>query len=106
VHSITVMVRDNGSPPLSDVQYFTLAVLADALPKPDFESITVSGTTVNLIWRAIPGKSYHLHFKNNLNDIAWNDLPGDVTATDEIAIKTDNPGKDMPQRFYRVELLP
>jgi hypothetical protein len=52
-------------------------------------------------WPAVPGKSYHVQFKNTLADPAWQDLPGSVTLVGEHAYLNDlaAPGS---QKFYRV----
>lgn len=63
-------------------------------------SIEVSGQTRTLTWTAVPGKTYRVQFKNNLDDPDWNDLLPDVTASGETASKSDPLGPD--QRFYRV----
>ena len=70
------------------------------------ETITKAGGAVTLTWRGLPGKTYRLQFKSNLNASPWTDLPGDVTATGVSAVKVDNSIGDASQRFYRVVELP
>jgi Tol biopolymer transport system component len=52
-------------------------------------------------WPAVPGKSYHVQFKNTLADPAWQDLGGSVSLVGAHAYLNDlaAPGN---QRFYRV----
>ncbi len=98
---ITVLVTDNGVPPLSDARTFSVVVVSP----PAMTSMVSPSGTVSLSWTAIPGTQYRVQYKADLNEAAWNDLPGDVTASAETAVKTDTsstPG----QRFYRIIVLP
>jgi hypothetical protein len=101
-YGITVRVTDDGSPSLSDMKTFTVIVIS----RPRIESITASGGTVTISWSALAGQRYHLQYKTKLDEPIWNDLAGDLTATSDVAAKSDTPGLDAKQRFYRVELLP
>ncbi len=56
-----------------------------------------------VVWASIPGATYRVQYKNNLDDPAWTDLPGDVVATGTTAMKTDATVPGIAQRFYRVE---
>jgi len=64
---------------------------------------TVSKGLVFLTWEAEPGKTYHIQFKNDLNELHWRNLPGDILATGFFASKTNIAGLNQPQRFYRVQ---
>ncbi len=66
-------------------------------------SVTTGAETV--IWRAIPGKTYQVQFKEDLQESDWSDLPGDVAATEETASKPAGSAHDHLQRFYRVRLV-
>lgn len=68
------------------------------------ESISLSNTTVTLLWTAIPSRNYQVQFKGNLPDTNWFDLGFPVTANGTIATATDTTAA--VQRFYRVRLLP
>jgi autotransporter-associated beta strand protein len=69
-------------------------------------SVTLNNSTNTVVtWSAINGRRYLLHYKLNLNDASWLDVPRDVTATGNTAAYTNNVGSDR-HRFYRVELLP
>ena len=61
----------DGSPPLRHVQSFAVIVL----PLPHIEIIALPNDTVALSWRAIPGHTYRVQHKTNLQDAVWNDLP-------------------------------
>ena len=66
--------------------------------------ISLSGTDLTLAWRAVPGRSYRLQYKNSLTDPVWLDLPGNVRASG-VAASTTAPMQG-PQRFYRVVANP
>lgn len=67
---VTIMVEDNGVPPLSDTDTFTLI----SLPPPP--AIVQDGTTISLSFQTIPGKTYRVDYKNSLTDPAWQPLGG------------------------------
>jgi hypothetical protein len=98
-NSITVRVSDAGVPPLSDTKSFAVAVLA----RPLIQTAEISGGNFVMIWSAIPGQKYRVQYKDNLNDLAWNDLGPEVTATLTTATMSDPPG--VTQRFYRVQVV-
>ena len=56
----------------------------------------------------MPGRAYQVQFVNQLGD-TWSNLPGGSNYAVPPAMIlnfTDAPPTGMPQRFYRVELLP
>lgn len=65
---------------------------------------TVVQTTVS--WLSVSGRTYRIQFKNTMNDLGWNDLPGDVSATNTTALKMDATMFGQPERYYRVQVLP
>ncbi len=67
--------------------------------------MTMDDGLAKLVWKAVPGKTYRVQYKNHLGDPTWHDLPGEVLARDEMTATTDFVG-DLPQRFYRVVALP
>ncbi|MBI3851720.1 MAG: hypothetical protein HY298_15810 [Verrucomicrobia bacterium] len=97
---ITVVVTDDGTPPLSDAKSFTVTVVTRPLV-----SISRTNDSVTLTWTAIAGKTYRVQYKTNLDDLTWNDLSGDVTAISDTATKLDIIDPET-QRFYRVSLVP
>jgi len=102
-NEITVWVTDNGSPPLSDVQCFTVVVV---VPRPDIQSFLLSSPNAVLSWRSVSSKVYRVQCKTNLEDAVWVDLPGDVTASTNTTTKNILIDSAAEQRFYRVQLLP
>ena len=67
--------------------------------------MNLAGNTATLTWTAAAGLKYRVQLKTNLNDAGWQDLPGDVTATNTMAAKTETLPPGVPQRFYRVLLV-
>jgi hypothetical protein len=100
-NNITILVTDNGKPNKSDSKTFAV-VLTDLGLGP----LTVSGDGAVLRWEAIPGISYRLQYKNELVEPQWTDLPGDIEATNGVALKTDLSYLTNQTRFYRLVALP
>lgn len=69
------------------------------LPNP-----ATSGGGVTVHWLSVPGKTYRLQYKENVNDLAWTDVPGDVTASGATASKVDSTAP-ATRRFYQVRLV-
>jgi hypothetical protein len=100
-NSVTIIVTDDGTTPLSDTRTFSIAVVQ----APRIESITYSGGGVELAWRSIPGAIYRVQYNNHFDGGAWLDVPGDVAATDLVSTKSET----LPaatQRFYRLLVVP
>jgi uncharacterized repeat protein (TIGR01451 family) len=97
----TVRVTDDGEPPLSDAQSFSVAVV---LP-PVVQSITVSNGAAILTWNSIEGQTYRLEYNDDLDETNWTELPPDITASGSVTEKVDLI-ESVPQRFYRVVLVP
>jgi hypothetical protein len=76
-------------------------IVAVAVP-PTINSVTATNGTITLTWASISNRVYRVQYKNSLEDVGWNDLPGDVTATNGIASKTDALGTT--NRFYRLQM--
>ena len=99
-NQITVRVTDDGTPALSDAKSFTTVVM----PKPSIKAIAVSQDIVTLTWSAIPGQTYRVEYKTNLNDTAWVPLSGDVISADETASKAD--AVSSAECFYHIVVVP
>ena len=93
-----VRVQDNGSPPLSATNTFTVAVL----PPPSVNAAIVAGE-MHLRWSAIPGQRYRIQFKNDLGEASWTDVVPTLTASGPDLEFTDNTGA--PRRFYRIQVV-
>ncbi len=101
-NQITVVVTDDGTPPLSATNSFNVVVIKP----PRFLSISApTDEVVTLVWESFPGKSYRLRFKEDLGSAVWTDLSGsDQVATNFTAWATNRLGPSR-QRFYQVLLL-
>jgi len=96
---ITVRVTDNGVPPLDDPAPFAISVTE----RPVIQSVQVTNSAILLTWTAIDGFRYSLEYKTNLNDPAWMDLPGEITALGPLATGSDTTATNA-QRLYRVRV--
>jgi hypothetical protein len=99
-NSITVVVTNNGPPSLSNSETFLVIAndLSAAAPVASTNGITIS-------WNAIAGLTYRVQYKNNLTDTNWTNLPGDITASNSIALKLDSASTNVT-RFYRIIAQP
>jgi hypothetical protein len=98
-NSITLVVSDNGSLPLSAQRSFIVTVagalkLLSAGPLPD--------GGMRLTWSAIPGKTYRLQSKSGLEEPFWTDLGAPIVASGTTA-SADDPAP-ASRRFYRIEI--
>lgn len=57
------------------------------------------GSTIG--WPALPGKTYRVQYKDNLDDATWQDVTGTVTIVGNTGFLTDT-APSGGQRFYRV----
>jgi hypothetical protein len=64
-------------------------------------SITAQGGTVTLVWRATPGVTYRLQYKNQLEAAEWIVTGAPVSANGITATITDTPPAGA-RRFYRI----
>jgi hypothetical protein len=99
VRSITVRVTDDGYPPLSGSAAFSVTVH----PRPALQHVAFSGDTALLKWSAIPGMTYRVEYKENLDDPDWEALDADVSADGPVATAHDHGFGG--QRFYRILIL-
>jgi hypothetical protein len=70
-------------------------------PSPIIKSFGLTGPNCALQWYSMSGTNYRVQWKAALPDALWNDVPGDVTATDALAGKLI-PMAGVTQRFFRV----
>jgi len=71
------------------------------IPPPRILSVAVANGDCRICWKAIAGHTYRVQCKSGLNQSGWDDLDGDVVATDIVASKTIS-ADGWAQRFYRV----
>jgi hypothetical protein len=97
IHSFTVHVTDNGTPPLSDSKTFSVTVQ----PPLQFSSIAPNGSAIKFTVNSLPGQSYQLEYKTNLGDSQWTLLGAPVAGTGGTLNLADNTPPPS-QRFYRL----
>jgi hypothetical protein len=100
-NQFTVRVTDNGLPALNDSKTFFVNVL----PRPTLWSAPTGSNAATVAWSAIPGTTYRLQFKTNLNDAAWTDWMPDIVATG-ITATVANVVVSNASCFYRVRVQP
>jgi hypothetical protein len=96
---VTIQVTDNGVPPLSDTETFTLF----GVPPPP--TVGINGNQISLGFGTIPGKTYRVEYKDNLGDAVWSrlnnqDYPSGAATSLVVTDVLNN-----PQRFYRIVQL-
>jgi hypothetical protein len=92
-----VTVADDGGPSLSAMRSFTIVVL----PQPEASIVDAGGGNVAISFDTIPGRTYRVEYKNNLDDGTWLPLAPDTQATGLTLTIQDNIGAQ-PHRFYRI----
>lgn len=99
------VVTDNGVPPLSATNSFTVFVTAsESAPPPAIQFISVTNGIATISWTTVTGRTYRLLYNADL-DTNWFAIPPDVLATNSSITATDAV-ESVTTRFYRVQLLP
>jgi hypothetical protein len=97
---VTVSVSDNGTPPLSASQTFTVTVL---LP-PGLQPVGLAGQTLTVGWTGALGKTYRVQYKDDLTAPAWNRLGADQTGSGgPLSFNADL--SQSPHRYFRILLV-
>lgn len=101
-NSVTVRITDDGTPPLSNAETFTVVVsgqpqFTGASPQPDKQIQISFGTLL--------GRTYQVQFKDSLTNVTWASLGESIVGTGLPAIISDDI-TGSPQRFYRLIVLP
>lgn len=81
------------------------AIVFRLVQPPVLSASRLIGGGVRLSWPAFNGGTYHLDYKNNLQDTNWTTLGSTLTATGN-TISTSDWAFGAAQRYYRVLLLP
>jgi len=98
------VVTDDGVPPLSATNFFTVFVTASQLaPAPTIESIVVANGVATISWSSVIGHTYRLLYTGDLNT-SWVPIPPDILATSSSTTATDST-ESVTVRFYRVQLV-
>ncbi len=98
-NSFTVVATDNGVPSLSATQSFITIVF----PPPQMQSLTQFGTNLTFTWFGVPGQTYQLEYKDNLDDPAWAPDGGPIAGTGSLIVITNSPSEST-QRFFRLRI--
>ena len=99
-NAVTVRVTDDGVPPLSSAQTFTVTTLTPPVGTSD----GISGHSLTLSWPTVPGKTYRIEYKNNLTDATWTQLGVEQTGTGApVVLNVDLTAT--PERYYRVQVV-
>jgi hypothetical protein len=77
-----------------DLFAFTI-LYADLRPEPEL------GAGLWLSWPVLPGQTYTVQFKNNLQDATWTDATGTITNVGTKLFFSDS-ASAAAQRFYRI----
>ena len=100
-NSITLLAADDGQPPMIGARTFVVRVFA----RPQFNSINrLSNGELSFTFETIPGRTYRIEYKDDLNDAGWTPLGPDAVAGANSYTIID-PAADSFQRYYRIVLL-
>ncbi len=100
-NTIQVVATDNGQPPLSGRNAFSV-IVATALKITD---VTQADTSISFSWNSVAGRTDRVMYKTNLNDTIWQQLGPDIPGTGPTTSKTDPAGPGSG-KFYKVLLVP
>jgi hypothetical protein len=92
----------------NDPGYFGLDDISlTPIPSPEFTLVAPSGKELELSWITSPGLVYHVQYKTNLLQAAWQNLNPAFTATTYGGSWVDtNAFGSRPSRFYRLGVAP
>jgi len=96
----TVIVTDNGLPPLSTTNSFMVTVMGPPVPLV-IRSLTFSNNAVALTWSAVAGRTYRVQCTTDPASTNWEDLSSDIPANGSTC-SCSHPTEGAPYKFYRV----
>jgi hypothetical protein len=77
------------------------------VPVPAFQAATKTSSSFNLSWGTIAGLLYQVQYKTNLFQASWINLGKPLVATNgSLTVSDTNATDSLPQRFYRLMVLP
>ena len=98
---ITVLATDDGQPPMTGSGTFVARVFS----RPQFSSVSqLPNGDLSLIFGTIPGKTYRVEGKDDLNDASWTPFDADAVATG-YSLTVIARVANSSQRFYRILLV-
>jgi len=102
----TTVVTDNGAPPLSATNSFTVFVVQPSSTFPSITNVSATATQVTLQWAAPTNDLFQVDWATNLMPIiVWTPFPGTITSTTGTFTFTDT-NAPLVMKFYRLEWLP
>jgi len=103
-NTFTTVVTDNGQPPLSATNSFSVTVTNSASAPVILSIQLIEGASV-ITWSTSPGRTYQVECKTNTADTNWIWLPPAVIASGSTASATNILDGSL-LRLYRVLLIP
>ena len=101
-NTITTIVTDNGVPPLSATNQFSIVVNAI----PSISSVTLVTNGLKLTWFAPTNEQFRVQSATNLlSPVVWVPFPGIITSTNGTFTFTDT-NAPLFMKFYELLLLP
>ena len=101
-NTITTIVTDNGVPPLSATNQFSIVVNAI----PSISSVTLVTNGLKLTWFAPTNEQFRVQSATNLlSPVVWVPFPGIITSTNGTFSFTDT-NAPLLMKFYELLLLP
>jgi hypothetical protein len=100
-NTITVTVKDNGVPNLSDSRSFVVRVQ----PQPRIEDVSALGGEFSFRWMTLPGHNYQVEYKEDLNAPYWLPWGSPVPGDGQYANLTDTIAPQITARFFRIRLV-
>lgn len=97
-----VAIDHNGNLRVSDTYNETIRLVY----VPIAASLVQAGNSFVIQWPAVTGNKYQVQYRDTLSSGAWQALVSMVTATNLVAIVSDNSRSASGQRYYRVMLEP
>jgi hypothetical protein len=96
------VVTDNGAPPLTATNTFTIFVA----PIPSITNVIVTATNVVLQWVAPTNDQFQVQWTTNLTPVInWTLFPNIITSTSGTFMFTDTNAPSL-MKFYQLILLP
>ena len=100
-NSITLIVTDNGSPPLSASRAFSVIVLVP----PSFSGARVDRTKLYISWNGVIGQTCQLEYSASLNPANWSSIANPFVGNGTSVLFT-NDLSFSTQGFYRLRVIP
>ena len=74
--------------------------------RPTTQNVSLEAGNFHISWRAITGLKYQIEFTENLTSPEWHELGPPEIASEDLIDLIQSVSEDLPQRFYRLNLIP